>query len=81
MITSGNADPHNTTYYQNIDLLPGCPLILEPKEVAFICNISLQTVQRMIEDGTLSTNCDGEILKADLITYITTHTLADRPLL
>ncbi len=68
-------------YYPDIDLLPGCPLILGCKDVAFICGVSPQTIYRMIQDGTLPTNNSGEILKSDLIEYIKTHTLADKKLL
>lgn len=67
--------------YPGIDLLIGSPSILTIKEAAAVCNVSVQTIQRMIEADILPVNCDGEIVKADLVAYIKSHTLADKPLL
>lgn len=64
-----------------IDLLPNCPALLTQQEAAAVCSVSVQTISRMVSAGTLPVNCDGEILKSDIIAYIKTHTLADIPLL
>lgn len=61
--------------------LPNCPAILTREEAAHICNVSKQTIDRMITAELLPVNCDGDIRRADLIAYIQTHTLADKPLL
>jgi hypothetical protein len=63
------------------DLLPGVSAFLSPAETAFILNVSLQTVSRMIGKGSLKPNKEGDILKADIIEYISRHALADRPVL
>jgi hypothetical protein len=63
------------------DLLPGAPAFLSPTETAFILNVSLQTVSRMIGNGDLKPNREGDILKSDVVEYIRGHALADRPVL
>lgn len=68
-------------YYKDINLLPNCPVLLTLTEAAAVCNISVQTIERMVKNGDLIPNCDGEILRSDLLNYITTHTLADIPIL
>ncbi len=80
-MTTSDSSPLDDTYYPGIDLLPGCPSILTPKDVAFICGVSPQTIHRMVKSGDFTTNDDGDILKSDLIKYIKTHTLADKKLL
>ncbi len=69
------------TYYNEIELLPRCPAILTVAEVSHICGVSIPTIQRLIAEKKLLTNCDGEVRKTDLIEYIKTHTLADRPVI
>lgn len=64
-----------------IDPLPNCPVIMTAAEVADICYVSVQTINRMIAKGDLPLNCDGDIRRSDLRKYIRTHTLADIPLL
>ncbi|MEL3908036.1 MAG: helix-turn-helix domain-containing protein [Treponemataceae bacterium] len=64
-----------------IDPLPNCPVILTPEETAHICHVSLETIYRMIKKGDLATNCDGDIRRTDLKTYIKTHAFSDIPLL
>ncbi len=71
----------DNNYYSGIDLLPNCPAILTQEEVACICSVSLPTIQRMVQAKILPVNCDGDILKQDLIEYIKTHTLADKPVI
>jgi hypothetical protein len=63
------------------DLLPGVPAFLSPKEVAYILAVSPQTIGRMLAQGDIKPNEEGDILKADLIDYVETHTLADLPVL
>ncbi len=69
------------TYYPDIDLLYGLPVILTVTEVSHVWNVSVPTIKRLISRGKISTNCDGEILKEDLIEYIKTHTYANKPVL
>jgi hypothetical protein len=64
-----------------LDLLPGVPAFVSPKEAAYILAVSPQTIERMLEQGAIKPDADGDILKADLIGYMTTHTLADQPVL
>jgi hypothetical protein len=64
-----------------IDLLPGVPALLSRQETAFVLSVSVQTVNRMIAKGDLTPNDEEDILKTDLVGYISTHTLADRPIL
>jgi hypothetical protein len=68
-------------FEETIDLLPGVPVFLSRKETAFVLNVSLPTVDRMIYRGDLKPNEEGDLLKADLIDYMLTHTLADQPVL
>jgi hypothetical protein len=63
------------------DVLPGVPSFLTRKDTAFVLHVSPQTVDRMIEKGDLIINHEDDILKADLVTYILNHTLADQPVL
>ncbi|MDR0878969.1 MAG: helix-turn-helix domain-containing protein [Treponema sp.] len=51
------------------------------KEAAYIMAVSPQTIERMLDQGDIKPNEDGDILKADLIGYMKTHTLADQPVL
>ena len=68
--------------FYDIDLLPNCPAILTVKEAAAVCSVSVQTLTRMIASGTLPVIPEtGDILRADLIDYITHNTLADKPVL
>jgi hypothetical protein len=66
---------------EDIDLLPGMPAFLSLKEAAYVLAVSQQTIERMLEQGDIKPNEDGDILKADLIDYMKTHTLADQPVL
>jgi hypothetical protein len=66
---------------EEMDLLPRVPAFLSPKEAAYILAVSFQTIERMLEQGDIKPDKDGDILKADLIGYIKTHTLADLPIL
>ena len=68
--------------FYNIDLLPNCPTILSIREAAAVCNVSAQTITRMVDAGILPTVADsGDILRADLIEYIKHNALADKPVL
>ena len=66
---------------EEIDLLPSIPPFLSRKETAFVLHVSIQTIDRMIAKGDLNPNDDGDILKADIIDYLYSHTLADVPAL
>jgi hypothetical protein len=66
---------------EKIDLLPNVPPFLSRKEAAFVLHVSLQTVNRMIAGGGLKPNDEGDILKADIVDYLLSHTLADVPVL
>ena len=66
---------------EGIDLLPNVPPFPSRKETVFILYVSLQTINRMIDKGGLKPNEDGDILKADLVDYLLSHTLADVPVL
>lgn len=50
------------------------------KEFLNTNNLTFGEVARLTT-GLLPVNCDGDIRRADLIAYIQTHTLADKPLL
>jgi hypothetical protein len=63
------------------DLLPGVPALLSPAETACILNVSLQTINRMIGKGDFKPTIEGDLLKADIIDYISSHALADKPVL
>lgn len=79
-----DASPLDTryAYYYDIDLLPNCPAIMTVKEAAAVCNVSAQTLTRMVAAGMLPSIPEtGDILRADLIDYIMHNTLADKPLL
>lgn len=66
---------------EEFDYLPGVPNFLSTREAAFILSVSPQTVGRMVEQGELKPNDEGDILKADLVGYMLHHTLADLPVL
>jgi hypothetical protein len=66
---------------EDLDLLPGVPAFLTLKEAAYILAVSAQTVERMLAQGDIKPTGEGDILKADLVDYISTHTLADLPVL
>ena len=66
---------------ERIDPLPSVPQFLSPKEIAFVLYVSTQTVDRMIANGDLKPNKDGDVLKDDLASYLFGHTLADVPVL
>lgn len=83
-ISEQNVSPLDTrpACFYDIDLLPNCPPILSIKEAAAVCNVSVQTITRMVEAGILATVADsGDILRADLIDYIKHNALADKPVL
>ena len=58
-------------------MLPGVSALLSRQEVADICHVSIQTIDRMISAGQIKPTADGDILKADLIDYMLKTTLAD----
>jgi hypothetical protein len=62
-------------------MLPGIPEAVSVTSAAYILGVSIQTVERMIQSGKLQKTPGGEISKADLIQYISGHTLADLPVL
>ncbi|MDR2663673.1 MAG: helix-turn-helix domain-containing protein [Treponema sp.] len=62
------------------DLLPGVPETISLKDTASIFGVSPQTVERMIAKGDLALTPSG-ILKSELVAYISTHTLADLPVM
>jgi hypothetical protein len=64
-----------------LDFLPGVPALLSPDETACILNVSLQTISRMIGKGDFKPTMEGDLLKADIIGYINSHALADKPVL
>jgi hypothetical protein len=66
---------------EEINLLPGIPDALSPKDAAHVLAVSMQTIERMIERGCLTKDPNGGIPKASLIRYIESHALADLPVL
>jgi hypothetical protein len=70
-----------TPLEEPLDLLPGVPAFLSPAETASILNVSLQTINRMIGKGDFKPTMEGDLLKADIVDYISSHALADKPVL
>jgi Holliday junction resolvasome RuvABC ATP-dependent DNA helicase subunit len=62
-------------------MLPGIPKAVSVTNVAYILGVSKQTIERMIQSGILNKTPEGEVSKADLIQYISSHALADLPVL
>jgi hypothetical protein len=62
------------------DLFPGVPETVSVKDASYIFGVSPQTVKRMIAKGDLTLTPDG-ILKSELAAYISTHALADVPVM
>ncbi len=68
-----------------VDWLPGIPAILTREECAAVASVSLPTIDRLVQAGTLSEvngpGSDSGILKRDLIAYIQANFLANRPII
>ena len=64
-----------------IDPLPGVPDKLSLKQTAYILGVSVQTIERMIDEGGLKTTLNGDLQKSDLEAYFSCHTLADIPVM
>jgi excisionase family DNA binding protein len=62
-------------------MLPGVPEVLSITETACVLGISKQTVERMVQAGHLKQTPGDKVSKADLIQYISSHVLADLPVL
>lgn len=58
--------------YSGIELLPGVPEKLTTKEAAFVLNVSIPTVERMISDGML------KLTKQNLIDLVMANMLAEK---
>ncbi|MCL1812258.1 MAG: helix-turn-helix domain-containing protein [Treponema sp.] len=71
----------NSSLVEGFDLLPGVPNKLSVKDTACVLGVSVQTIQRMINANELPLTSSGDILKSELISYISCHTLADIPIL
>jgi Holliday junction resolvasome RuvABC ATP-dependent DNA helicase subunit len=65
----------------SFDMLPGVPEAVSVANTAYILGVSKQTIERMIQSGILNKTPEGEVAKADLIQYISSHALADLPVL
>jgi hypothetical protein len=70
-----------TPLEEPLDLLSGVPALLSPAKTACILNVSLQTINRMIGKGDFKPTIEGDLLKTDIIGYISSHALADKPVL
>jgi excisionase family DNA binding protein len=62
-------------------MLPGVPEAISVANAACILGVSKQTIERMIQSGSLHKTPEGEVSKADLVQYMRGHALADLPVL
>jgi hypothetical protein len=65
----------------DFDPLPGLPDFLSVEGTAYVLNVSKQTVERMIRAGDLRQTPEERVSKAEMIRYISSHALADLPVL
>jgi len=72
---------NNESLVEFFEILPGVPDKLSLKDTAYILDVSIQTIERMVETGDLPLTQDGYIQKSELERYFPCHTLADIPVL
>ena len=72
---------NNESLVEYFDLLPSVPDKLSLQDTAYILNVSIQTIERMVETGDLTLTLSGDIQKSELEQYFSCHTLADIPVL